>query len=233
MCDWANGNSLREVHAMRYGNLSWKRSGFTLIELLVVIAIAAVILTLAAPSFAEFQRNARITAAANDLLGAIQTARSEAIKRQEPHSVCPSPNPEAGDAAVCDNVSFLGWIAFRDPNSNCQRDAGEAIRRAGARIDSPEGNPLNALSNGVCISFAATGFLQTDATGQMPATASQTLFCDKRGAKTEGAGSLPGAGAQTYARGIEVSPTGRARVTRDSAEISAWGPDVACPAVGG
>jgi type IV fimbrial biogenesis protein FimT len=228
MCDRANGNSLREVRAMRYGNLSSKRTGFTLIELLVVIAVAAVILALAAPNFAEFQRNARITGAANDLLAAIQTARSEAIRRQEPYSVCPSANPEAGDAAVCGG-SFLGWIAFRDPNSNCLHDAGEDIRRVGNLIESPPGNPLNARSNGVCISFAATGFLQTDATGQMPATASQTLFCDKRGTNTDGSGALNGAGAQTYARGVEVSPTGRARVTRDSAEISAWAPDVACP----
>ena len=48
---------------------------------------------LAAPSFNEFRRNSRLTGVANDFLGAVQTARTEAIKRQLPVSICPSANP--------------------------------------------------------------------------------------------------------------------------------------------
>jgi len=57
-------------------------SGFTLIELLVVFALLAVMLMLASPSFITFQRNSRLTSAANSFVGSLSAARAEAMKRQ-------------------------------------------------------------------------------------------------------------------------------------------------------
>lgn len=54
--------------------------GFTLIELIVTIAIAAMLMTLAAPSFVQFRRNSELRALTNTLLSAINAARSEALK---------------------------------------------------------------------------------------------------------------------------------------------------------
>ena len=56
-----------------------RESGFTLMELMITLALAAVILSIGAPSFTEFRRNNRLTSVGNDFLGAVQTARSEAI----------------------------------------------------------------------------------------------------------------------------------------------------------
>src|SRR6185312_8110600 len=70
---------------------------FTLFELMVVLALAAVILGLGAPQFREFTRNNRMVTVANDFLGGIQTARTEAIKRQLAKgsiAICPSANPD-------------------------------------------------------------------------------------------------------------------------------------------
>jgi len=58
-----------------------RRGGFTLIELMVTLAILAAMLALAAPSFIAFQRNSELRGAANDILAALLTARSEALKR--------------------------------------------------------------------------------------------------------------------------------------------------------
>jgi type IV fimbrial biogenesis protein FimT len=193
--------------------------GFTLMELMLVIALAAIILAIGAPNFNEFRRNSRLTGAANNFLGAIQTARTEAIKRQVSVSICPSDNAEAGDAATCNaDGLFRGWIVFVDPNSDCGRDPGEEIVRGETRIEG-EASGLFAASTGTCISFAPTGFRQT---GGGKLVAEHTVFCDSRG-------NVPQAGqAQSSARGVEVTRTGRARVTREVDEIEGW--DLECGA---
>ena len=64
-----------------------KQSGFTIIELMMVIAIAGVMATVAGPSFTTMINNNRITTQTNQLILAIQVARSEAVKRGRPVSV--------------------------------------------------------------------------------------------------------------------------------------------------
>src|SRR5688572_3370131 len=99
-------------------------AGFTLFELLIVLAIAAILLGLGAPSFSDFRRNARLTSAANDLLAAAQLARTEAIKRQVPVSICPAAG--VGADTVCGTTRYeRGWITFVDENGDCARQEGD------------------------------------------------------------------------------------------------------------
>lgn len=58
-----------------------KHAGFTLIELLMTIAIAGILVTMAIPSFNSIISSNRLTNSANDLVGALNLARSEAVKR--------------------------------------------------------------------------------------------------------------------------------------------------------
>ena len=118
---------------------------------MVVLALAAVILGVGAPSFRDFQRNNRLTVAANDVLGMVITSRSEALRRQITISMCSSADPEADEDATCGEGS--GWIVFEDPDANCERDDGEELI-SGARVDTD----VNASANTDCISFATTGF---------------------------------------------------------------------------
>lgn len=184
--------------------------GFTLMELMVVVTLAGIILALGAPSFSEFRRSNRMAGIANDFLVGVQVARSEAIKRQVGVSMCPSETPEADDATCDADGAFVGWIVFADPNNDCQRQTGEEILQAGSRIDtSPNPATRNyAVSDGACIGFAATGFTrQTPGPGL--ARAEHTLFCDERGD-----GPQPGT-ILSSSRGIEITATGRARITRE------------------
>lgn len=58
-------------------------SGFTLIELLVTITIAAILISLAVPSYSNLVAATRAKTTANDFFMAMQKARSEAIKRNQ------------------------------------------------------------------------------------------------------------------------------------------------------
>ncbi len=56
-------------------------SGFTIIELMVTLAVAAILVALAAPSFRDMVANNRLSGSATELLGSLNLARGEAIKR--------------------------------------------------------------------------------------------------------------------------------------------------------
>ena len=92
---------------------SHKRAfGFTLIELMVTIAIAAILLTVAVPSFTTYLRNAELTSASNNLIATINTARGEAMKRNRRTMVVPTSNGTDWTT---------GWVVFVDLNGNKDR----------------------------------------------------------------------------------------------------------------
>jgi type IV fimbrial biogenesis protein FimT len=86
--------------------------GFTLIELMVTLVLLAVMLTLAAPSFLTFQRNAELTTTANSFVGALSAARAEAMKRQMRAFVIP------GDGVTQTTDWSLGWVVYVDTNTS-------------------------------------------------------------------------------------------------------------------
>ena len=58
-------------------------SGFTLTELMITLAIAGTLVGIAIPSFTSMVTGNRLTTYANELITALNLARSEAIKRGE------------------------------------------------------------------------------------------------------------------------------------------------------
>ena len=67
---------------------SASQRGFTLLELMIAVALAAVLASLAAPSFRQFIATQRVKSASFDLITALTMARSEAITRNTNISVC-------------------------------------------------------------------------------------------------------------------------------------------------
>ena len=56
-------------------------NGFTLIELMITLTLVSLLMTQGIPSFKEAMRNNRLTTFNNDLVTALNLARSEAVKR--------------------------------------------------------------------------------------------------------------------------------------------------------
>ena len=60
-----------------------RTAGFTIIELLVAVAISAILIGIAAPSFAEFLAKRRVEGVMSELVTDFQYTRSEAVRRNE------------------------------------------------------------------------------------------------------------------------------------------------------
>jgi len=90
--------------------------GFTLIELMVTIAILAIITTVAVPGFSNLIRNTKASGLSNDLVGALQYARSEAVNRNQAVAVC-----SGLTVATCDAGWTNGWIVYVVSDSSILR----------------------------------------------------------------------------------------------------------------
>ena len=97
-------------HGLPPGSARTRQRGMTLVELMFTIFIMAVLAMLAVPSFRDASLGGRLAATANSLHGAIQIARSEAIKANAPVSLCAS--SDGATCAVADDWD-QGWIVLR------------------------------------------------------------------------------------------------------------------------
>ena len=70
--------------------------GFSLIELMVTIAVAAILLSVALPSFTATIRSNRVSSAANTVLATLNFARMEAMRSKETAQICPNSNGACG-----------------------------------------------------------------------------------------------------------------------------------------
>lgn len=68
---------------LAYKPKGYNKKGFTLIELLVTIAIVAILATVGIPSFNQTIRSNRLSTNINELVGSLNFARSEAVKRNQ------------------------------------------------------------------------------------------------------------------------------------------------------
>lgn len=156
--------------------------GFTLIELMVTLSVAAILSTIAIPSYQTFVINGRMVSQANDLITALNMARSEAVKRGANVTICAS-----SDSATCTVGWQAGWIvsdAAGTPLRVQQALGGSSVLTGGADVAST-------------ITFNSNGRTTIPAA----ATVASTTFT-----------LCPPSPAPVQGRAIQVERTGRTRV---------------------
>ena len=141
--------------------------GFTMIELMITIMVLGLVLGLGVPGFRDLVLNNRQASAVNELVTALQLARSEAITRNvaapSAVSVCAS-----NDGAACAGTWSDGWIVFNDADGDGALDAGEIVLRA---VDAPASMAITGPG----------GAMRYRRDGRSP-DATDFVFCDSRGA---------------------------------------------------
>ena len=177
-------------------------AGFTLIELLIVVALSAVMMTLAVPSFQTMIANNRITSHTNELVMAMNLARSEAVKSNVRVILCRSGDPTASPPSCGGSANdwTTGWLLFAsgDANDTYQQGVDTLIRvgeaaRTGIQIrtNGTSDNNLQINSNG--------------STNEAGGTAAFAI-CDDR--------DSDGDFDEQWGRQIQVSPSGHVRLIR-------------------
>jgi type IV fimbrial biogenesis protein FimT len=139
--------------------------GFTLVEVLVVVTIAAILTTLAAPSFTRLIQSTTISSNVNTFMADLRFARSEAIRLGGAVVMCRSDTPEATNP-TCGSGSgpggngwVSGWIIFQDLDNNGAKANAEPLLRVQAPITSMDSIVEAGGSSSTAIRFTATGRL--------------------------------------------------------------------------
>lgn len=137
---------------------------------MIALAVLAIVVTAAIPNLQSLINGNRLTAASNELLASLQTARIEAVRRNKQVAVCLSPDP-AADAPVCGDGGAggaRGWLVFVDTDRDGDYDGDDDEGTASALLrttTAPRGITLRAspsIPDDYRVSYNADGFARDD-----------------------------------------------------------------------
>lgn len=169
-----------------------RQYGFTLIELLVTVAIAAVLASLAVPSFRTMLVKRSVEAAADAMVRDFRLARSEAVKRSTKVVICASAN---GTSCSGSGTSWKdGWLVFVPSAASGAFTAGDEILRVQDALPSIASMAPTSGATLDKFTFEATGSAKGAAqtfvvtpTGTVPAGVTRVVcisFQGRAGVKT-------------------------------------------------
>lgn len=135
--------TMHPIHASRRA-----QSGFTLVELMITVVVMAVVLGVAVPSFAGMMAQNRLVATTNEVVGAVQLARVEAVRRNARVGLCPTVN-----GAACSGADWSRILVYQVSNNALISDV--STGRPGMVL---QGSAAVATNNRIV--FGADGFAQ-------------------------------------------------------------------------
>jgi type IV fimbrial biogenesis protein FimT len=142
--------------------------GFTLVEMMVVLGITALLTAMAVPQFQDLAMRRAAESHIATLAGYIRLARSEAMSRGVPVTLCRSDAPEAAAPSCSGGAPATGWasgwLMFIDRGARGAVDAGDVI----LRVQPPIPNTGGVIANGggaYVLTFERTGISLNNAQG--------------------------------------------------------------------
>jgi Tfp pilus assembly protein FimT len=96
---------------------------------MIVLALLGVMTMVAVPGFQGLLQRTQLRTEASRLLLALNLARSEAIIRNTPVSLCPSSFSSGGEL-VCEGDYSAGWLVFSNRNRDGSVDPDDVLLRA-------------------------------------------------------------------------------------------------------
>lgn len=197
-----------------------KLSGFTILELMAVVAVAGVLITVGIPSMQKFIKNNRLVTVHNELVSALQVARSAAIQKSGAACVCSSSTVSSATPVCGAGADWeTGWIAFVDTNTNavttCVFEPADDDVLLKAWDGTKYAGTMTVRSNAANIN--ANGFIRFNARGAPLSSTGVSLqgmfkVCDDRGMTDSGI---------VLGRGLILSASGSLRTTKDTTQILA------------
>ncbi len=154
-----------------------KYIGFTLIELMITLIIVGILLVVGIPSFRTFIKDSQLITGTNELVAAMNLARSEAVKRGIRVTVCKSTN-QTGCATT--KGWEQGWIIFTDENNDATYNATATPPETLIRVHGALAGLITATGNSSItnyVSYIASGQSQQAGGGIQSGT---IHFCDDR-----------------------------------------------------
>jgi type IV fimbrial biogenesis protein FimT len=182
--------------------------GYSIIELLSTLVLASLLLAVGIPKLSVYFDSNRMVSNFNNMISAIQIARSEAIKRGARVTMCKSANADAGSPVCTTSGGWeQGWIVFEDSAGDADySSATDVILRRQAGVDGAETTiSANAALINDYVMFTSRGIPKTTTGG---AQSGVFRICDSRGA-TNVSGNV-------VARGIVLNAAGRVRKTTNA-----------------
>jgi type IV fimbrial biogenesis protein FimT len=156
-------------------------SGFSLIELIVTLSVVSILAFVAVPSIKNILKDHRLSGYTNDLVADLNHARSDAVKRATPVTICKTANPQNSSPA-CNTTDADSWttgrVTFVDADSDGVIDSGEQVLRIRQGLDD-----LNSTikGNGSATGTANRITFKADGTSTLTAE-TEIALCDDRGA---------------------------------------------------
>lgn len=137
--------------------------GFTLVELMVTLSILAILAALALPSFQTFMAENRASGKTMELVSAVKTAQSEALRRSREvvFTLTDSPNPSASLTGVATGKS---WATVALPLAGASSSVVPEVVTVGGYSEGSADVVIKASTAAVC--FLPDGPIKADtATG--------------------------------------------------------------------
>jgi type IV fimbrial biogenesis protein FimT len=171
---------------------------------MVTIAVLSVLFSLTAFGMQAYVRNNRLVSQTNSLVGALQLARTEAVKRGGNVYICGS-----SDLTACNTSTWSsGYLVFYDPDADAVDTSGDFNGTAPNTSDMLllVGDPMKGGTSARSLNFTKSNYVRYSATGKSDSSGSFVICDDENNVKRARAINIGFSGLVSLAEDTDGTP---------------------------